>query len=449
MTRTIIRLEEHGDDAGAIRVNFRPEEPRNVADRMRWRTLTCDPGKAPFSDLAAVAPGDRAPLNDDLVKGVGEALFTALRQHVGVEQALSLAAGAPPGELSPIHLLTSAMDAESLPWEALHHPLARFMGLDPRFQIARAVGTGGGVVERVHDGSVRIAAILAAGDRDACGEWAALRSAVNASGLDSRLTLFFANDALETEVLKAADSWVDLQRVPDTKEELVAKLEQLRPNLLHIYSHGSAQGSGFLEIATPASVAGFGSSPLYLEARHLAGLREHLWLVTLDACEGASPAEGVHSFAYTLVEIGVPAVVGMREVIDFTDANVFCRAFYTSALTGLAHALLPGTQVEVDWAQYLAPAREALCARIPGPAGATASKQKSWTLPVLYRRGEDLVVRTPRVDRGLDEDERERVMAELQVYRRVLAGLHPDSPVEVRQQLKAFVAEREARLRGE
>jgi len=302
MTRTIIRLEEHGDDAGAIRVNFRPEEPRNVADRMRWRTLTCGPGMAPFSGLAAVAPGVRAPLNDDLVKGVGQALFTALSQHVGVEQALSLAVMAPAGELRPVHLLTSAMDAESLPWEALYHPLARFMGLDPRFQIARAVGTGGGVVERMHDGPVRIAAILAAADRDARGEWAALRRAVEASGLELRVTLFFVDDELEAEALEAADSWLEFRRVPDTKEELVAALERLRPNLLHVYSHGSAQGSGFLEIATPASHAGFGASPIYLEARHLAGLCEHLWLVTLDACEGASPAEGVHSLAYTLVD---------------------------------------------------------------------------------------------------------------------------------------------------
>jgi hypothetical protein len=130
MSRTVIRLEEAVDEGGDVRVNFRPEEPLDVPERQRWRILGCDPTAGPFSALAAVQPGDRQPLADDLVRVVGEAIHSALVQHPGVAQALDRAAGAPVGGRHPIRLLTTALDAELLPWEALHHPQARFLGLD-------------------------------------------------------------------------------------------------------------------------------------------------------------------------------------------------------------------------------------------------------------------------------------------------------------------------------
>jgi hypothetical protein len=288
-------------------------------------------------------------------------------------------------------------------------------------------------------------AILAAADRDARGEWEALRDAIEASGLDVALSLFVVEDALEQLVVGEQKRWVTLTRVPPTQGELLAALERAKPQLLHVYSHGSANAGGFIEIATPGT-AQFGDRPLYLEARHLSMLRDKLWLVTLDACEGATPAGGVHSFAYTLVDSGVPAAIGMREVIDSADANVFCRAFYTSALTTLAGQLLPGSRAEVEWAVAVSVAREALCG--PGPAAATAGTQKPWTLPVLYARAGHFLVDTPTPTPGLGPDLREQVIAELEVFRQALANLHPDNPPVVRKQLAAEIALREAKLVG-
>jgi hypothetical protein len=150
-----------------------------------------------------------------------------------------------------------------------------------------------------------------------------------------------------------------------------------------------------------------------------------------------------------LVESGVPAAIGMREVIDSADANVFCRALYSAALGALAQELTPGTRDAVDWAHYVSSAREALCARLPGPPSASASKQKSWTLPVLYRRAEDLVIFTPDAAPTVGADERKRLIGELEVFRRALAELHPDNPALVRDQLEQAIEQREARLRGQ
>lgn len=448
MTRTVIRLEEWGDDSGAVRVNFRVDEPADVPDRMRWRTLRCRPGDVPFADLRAIAPGDERALAGELVRSVGTAIHAALAEHPGVREALDRAVRSPSAVRHPIHLMTSALDAEILPWEAVHHPLGQFLGLDPRFAMARSVSVGGGVLERTHDAPLRISAVLAAADRDPRGEWHALRDAITAAGLEVHLTLFVAHDDLEAEVQDAQHGWVTLERVPPTKEELVAALARTRPHLLHVYSHGSSLGGGFVELATPEAVAGFSDRMLYLEARHLAELRELVWLVTLDACEGATPSEGVHSLAYTLVESGVPAAIGMREVIDSGDANVFCRAFYTAALGALAQQLLPGTRVAVDFAPFVAAAREALCARLPGPPRVSAAVQKAWTLPVLYRRAEELMVFTPPTSPTLEPDERERLLGELDVFRRALAELHPDNPSSVREELEQGIAAREARLTG-
>jgi len=447
MTRTVIRLEEWGGSDGTVRVNFRPDEPGDVPDRMRWRTLSCESAQAPFSDLAAVVPGEKQALPGDLVRTVGTAIHAALSEHPGVKEALDRAAHTAPGARHPIHLLTAALDAEVFPWEALHHPKGHFLGLDPRFAIARAISTGGGALERTHDVPLRMTAILAAADRDAHGEWHALRDAITVAGLEVHLTLFVAHDDLEADVLGGEHGWVRVLRVPPTKEELIAALKHSRPQILHVYSHGTAQSGGFIEIATPGSAAGFNDQLLYLEARHLAALQTDVWLITLDACEGATPSAGVHSLAYTMVECGVPAAIGMREVIDSADANVFCRAFYTEAFGALAHELLPGTRVTLDWARFVAAAREALCARLPGPSSVTASKQKSWTLPVLYRRAEELVVFTPSPTPTLDTDERDRLLGELEVFRRALAELHPDNPPIVRQQLVEAIAAREKRLR--
>jgi hypothetical protein len=200
MTRTVIRIDELLDQNGDTKVTFRVEEPYNVIEAQKSRFLPFDPKDVPFSDLAGILPGDAIPPGDELVRRVGEKVYEGLSQHPGIVQALDLAVLAAPGDAHPIWLETSATDAEILPWEVLYHPTGRFLGLDPRWPIARVVHAAPGRTVDFFEPPLRIAAVLAAADRDATGEWEALRAAIQAAHVPVEMTLFIAQDPLKTYV---------------------------------------------------------------------------------------------------------------------------------------------------------------------------------------------------------------------------------------------------------
>lgn len=445
MTRTVIRIEELVNQNDDTQVLLRPEEPQDVKDFGRPHELGCRADLSPFTDLAAVAPGNKAAIPNALVRTVGESVYQGLSAHGGVMEALERASRAKVGTVHPIFVASNAMDAEALPFEVLYHPTAEFLGLDPRWPIARMVGQGKGIIARFVKLPVRIAVVLAAADRDAIPEWEALRAAIIGSNLQVDVTLFAAKDDLEHHVAVQAEPWVRVRRVPLSVEDLVGELTRLRPQLLHVFSHGSAKYQGFLEIATRNSV-NLGDAPLYVTARDLARLRDLVWLVTLDACEGAMPAGEVHSLAYSLVEDGVQAAIGMREVIDSADASHFCHAFYQKALSGLTAGLVPGSRVAPDWSEPLRAARAALCARALGPTSIVASSYKPWTLPVLCRRSEDFIVQVGYPGLAISEADQERVFADIDTMQQLRDGLPPDTPAATKAILEAAIAEVRKRL---
>jgi hypothetical protein len=445
MSRTVISVQELLNVDGSVVTYFRITEPTNVPEAERARVLDCDPERAPFSDLAAEPATSHGELDNELVKSVGRKVFESLSQHPGVLHAIDQAANAGPGEAWPIFIETSAIVSESLPWEVMYHPTAEFLCLDPRWPIARI--TGGGRSERIapyFDPPLRIAAILGAADCDATPEWEALRGAVDASGLPCQVTLFLAQDEVARFVQAQGNGWVDVRRIPDTNEDLVDALVGLRPHFLHVFCHGSAT-SGYLEIAT-RNLIDLGKPPLYLAAQELGRLTDVVWLITLDACEGAAPAVDVHSFAYSLVKDGLPAAVGMREPINSGDASVFCGAFYKETLAYLAGNLNPGKDVGLPWPVFMRAPRSALCKRHPGPLGVKAARHKEWTLPVLYQRPEPFHVRVVRMDPAVSPEERSRLFAEMNMLRKLLEGLHPDTPARVRDGLKENIVALEEQL---
>jgi hypothetical protein len=445
MTRTVIRIEELVNQHDDTQVLLRPEEPQDVKDYGSPRELDCRVHEAPFSDLAAVVPGHKDPLPAELVRKVGERLYKGLGVHGGVHEAIERAtAKTKHGMVHPIYLASDAMDAEALPFEVLYHPSESFLGLDPRFPIARLVGQQTGTISRFVKLPIRLAAVLAAADRDAIPEWESLRAAIVSSKLPVDVTLFAARDDLAAHVTAQTDPWVTLERVPAGAEEMMEALTKLRPQFLHVFSHGSAQYQGYLEIATRNTVA-LGDPPFYLTAKELSRLRDLVWLITLNACEGAAPAADLHSVAYAVVNDGVPATIGMREVIDSADASCFCGAFYASALGWLAAELVPGARVKPDWGEAVRLARAALCARNPGPTPIVASARKPWTLPVLYRRIEDFVVQVAIPGLAIG-DKQEQVFNEMEKLQQFKDGLPGDTPAAVVKMLENEIAQVRARL---
>jgi hypothetical protein len=248
-------------------------------------------------------------------------------------------------------------------------------------------------------------------------------------------------------VAAQADPWVThpVERVPDTPDDVIQALTKLRPQLLHIFSHGSSQYQGYVELATRNSLT-FGQSPVYLTAQQLAQLRDVVWLVTVNACEGAAPAAKVHSLAYAMVEEGVPATIAMREVIDSADASCFCESFYGSALSTLAGLLVPGARVKPDWSEALRQARAALCAKNPGPTPIAAASSKPWTLPVLHRRAAEFVVQVWMPGLTISDTKQARLFADIDNMYQARDRMLPETPASMLALIDGEIANLRAQL---
>jgi hypothetical protein len=446
MSRLVICVEQLVRGTGDIDVYFRVDEPNDVVDWDKSRPLLCSPADAPFVKLAHIAAHDRNPIANELVKTVGEGVFAGLAKHLGVQEAFNRAvyshqvSDASPW---PLYINIRAPAAEALPWEILYHPKGEFLSLDARWPMARMVGSGLGHIERVLELPIRLAIVLGATQLDATPEWEAIYEAISQSGLDYKILVLVAQPALEQHILNQADGKVTVEYVPPTEQVLVDRLIVFCPHFLHFFCHGSVNFDGFMEIATRNHLT-FGDDPVYLSTRELLRMRDLVWLITLDACEGATPTRELSSFSYSLVKDGVPAVIGMREPIEAFDASVFCGAFYSAALSSLAVQIGTGNAyVKLSWEFALRSARAELCGMFRGPVAITAAQHKVWTLPVLYRKPGDfnLLVKTA----GTDPAE---TLGEVNAYRQLRDGLAPSTPQEVRDHLDEFIRQAELSLYG-
>jgi len=440
MSRTVIEVGERVDTTNAsFELLVRPVEPQNVADRLSWRTFHCDSTKAPIADLANVNNADRAALANNLITAVGEHIHTALTAHPGIGTAIDAAINGTTTATWPIEFHISALEAENLPLECIYHPRANFLGLDQRYALVRIVPSGTHNRVQFFTSALRMTAVLAADGITAIGEWQALRRAINQSGLDVQLTVLLAHDDLEAEISNSGETWVTTKRISGTISEFVQLIEDQNPQILHVFAHGNASNSSYLEIATPGSVSGLGGHPLAMELKHFAGIINQVWLVTLNACEGAAQTSGAHSLAYGLVAAGAPAAIGARETIDSKNANGFCQALYQSAFSSCRQNVLANLTFTPDWAPHMARARESLCGNLPGPVSQTAGQQKPWTLPVLYQTSQTLLIEPLSINENIASDEELRLTSQLQVLIDHLYDLHPDTPHVVKSPIVAEI----------
>jgi hypothetical protein len=337
----------------------------DALDRLPW-------GSRPADTPAAVRAAG-ALLREKLaaVPALKKALIDAFAAGAGAPRPLYFRLGVDPG-------------VEALPFEALWDDhIETFACLEPTWPIARIPAdarepVGPFVMER----AVRMVAVVAAEGVDPAGQVAALRRAcASRPGLPVELTVLTTSPAVIADVTAAGVPGLSAEPVPATAEALVDRLFSMRPHLVHLFCHGTADGPrllvgqlddlGVLDVsAAHFDLAQFG---------HLAP-----WLVTLSCCESAAPGEQTVSLASGLVRAGLPAVLGMRKPVDARMADAFCADLYEAVFARLAQ-IAPGgrTVATLDWASLLHQPRRRLCT-VHGAPGDVAGRQKEWTMPVLY-----------------------------------------------------------------
>jgi hypothetical protein len=351
--------------------------------------------------LGENATADVTPLPGGDLIGQGTTLLARLSSHppvkAGLDQALSLPATAQP---SPLYFHVFAKAADELPWEQLYAAPHGFCALDRRWPVGRIARRRRPLNDRSFAPPLRIVAALSAARQTGTHQLAAILEALDrpdAVAIGVHVHVISGEQA----VLDAVDAAIAAGRSNLTREVLAgtapAVVQQIldgRPHLLHLLCHGGAvAGVRTLALATTADFDGdeeTGGVRLKV-ADLVAGLaRSDPWLVVLAACESAQAGEGT-ALAHDIVDNGVPAVIGMRRLVDLAATNQFCRALYPELLATVRAAVdpagPPGVRV-VDWASALTGPRTVL-------GGADPVALDAWTDPVLYAQEDPLRVFPP------------------------------------------------------
>lgn len=322
-------------------------------------------------------------------------LRTKLAHLAQLQAALTNAFAAGALGTRPLYFRTGKESSvEAMPFEALRvNHIAGFACLDPAWPIGRIPAdvpppAGPFIMER----SVRIGAVVAAEGIDPVRQVDALIKGCQApAGLNVELTVFTTTTAAIDRVNLAGMPGWRAELVPATSDDLIVRLRELQPHLLHMFCHGTADGPRLL-IAQRDDLA-----VLELSAENFGDLvRPSLlppWLITLNCCEGAAPGEQTVSLASGIVRNGLPAVLGMRKTVDVGMADDFCANLYKAALARLAVIASGGrSPAPLNWSEVLFEPRRQLCAGF-GPPSLVADRQKEWTMPVLDVASPDLQLR--------------------------------------------------------
>jgi tetratricopeptide (TPR) repeat protein len=277
-------------------------------------SVSCDGQLSHNFDLHTVIPGDEHGLPGPFENAAayGTALFAALfTPGSAASNALSLEYQQ---EQARILLVAADETLETIPWEYAYGPdgflvcdLPFVRGLPREQRIAPP--------ERV--GSLHIIAVPSnplhpgLAPLNIAGEWMRLKEIVG--GLDSAVTL---------------------DRVwPPTIELLRERVANQRQRVVHFMGHG---GQDKRVGAVLCFERDNGSLEAITAGEFTKRLRGSVFLVTLNACESATPGETHFSnLAAALARARTPYVLGMRFSIYDNDALAFSRAFYRELARGV------------------------------------------------------------------------------------------------------------------
>ncbi len=428
MTRTIITFERFGEQV-MVKLDLAPGDIPGLGDN--W-------------------PVDLAGLPDGSLVERGAGLVKLLLDHAPVRNVLDHALAAPPGSAPwPLYFHVRASSADLVAWELIYSPQHGFCALDRRWPVARIASTRRPLEPRVLSAPLRIVAVLSAAARDGLPQLRALADALataDAAAVDVRLHVISGDQDVCDEAERRG---ISAELIKDTAPGLTRQITAARPHLLHVLCHGGGTAAGVRTLAfahsadfdayQPGDPDAAGSVRL-AAAELVAALKPcNPWLVVLSACETAQAAgqgDGP-ALAHEMVCGGIPAVIGMRRLVDLTETNRFCAAFYPEALDVIRQALTAAAApdrarvCDIDWAQALTAPRVVM-------SGVDPTAYDSWTDPVLYVQDDPLQVFVPSAQ--LSSTDFASLRGKLDQFRGALAALdpqttHPDLIEDVRTRI--------------
>lgn len=298
-------------------------------------------------------------LNGGDAKARGLELAKLLRRHAPVKDALTMAlaqpVAAPP---QPIYFRVIADAADALPWEQLYSEPLGFLALDPRCPVGRIATRIQDMNDRAFLSPFRVVAVLSAADREGTPQLQAIARALTdakATGLDARLHVITGEQAVVDAINALQDEHVTVEWIAATPVDVARQITHSKPSIFHMLCHGdyAAPGQSGLALATMQDFLGGekkGSVMLSLDMLARALEPCDPWLVVLAACETAAAANGA-AIAHRLVDTGLPAVIGMRRLVDLVVMDRFCDALYPELLATVSDTMHP----EVATAANLGP----------------------------------------------------------------------------------------------
>jgi hypothetical protein len=394
----VVRFQESND--GVTR--FSLEYPRAALPNKLFDLLSL-PDQPPFNEMRL---GDGSP---ERVQAAGKKLFDELHAHPAIAPAIAAALQQKIGGCSPICLrLDDSALADDLPWEAVcgqGMDGVEFFALDERWPIVRMREVTDAELVPVYtlEPPLRITVVLSAAGSTALTrapalpQWDHVRETIEKhlqqpNPLPVKVTVFVGEEDLRNTILAAKLPWVRAEFIAD-KTSLLDAIKAARPQILHFFCHGSAEGIPHLRIGSYTDWEAEQEPSIAITARELrqsADPDQNTWLVTLNCCESATRAADARGLASSLVAAGFPAALGMREAIEVQHAHVLCEYFYPKVMEMIRQVPVGGTGTEIEWAKALSVARSSFVAKYNGgvPAQQAAASFKVWTIPALYTRRE-------------------------------------------------------------
>jgi hypothetical protein len=321
----------------------------------------------------------------------GDALRQILGSDAAVNQELdTLLNNGPGSDPAPLYFHMRASAADAVVWEQLRAK-GIFVALDRRWPIGRIARQPRRLESRVFLPPLRVVAVLAAAGRPGINQLEALTAACAGAALPVELHVISGDVDLQ-QPAEAAGATFDL--IGTSAPALMRQIADAKPHVVHVLCHGGGVAAGLRRLAfahandvdaAELDPAVLGSVLVSVTDLAQALLPCNPWLVVLGACEsaGGENAGEALALAHELASGGIPAVIGMRRLVDIAATNAFCREFYPEAFAVVRKVLTPAAGPlqdptrELDWAQALTGPRLAMSD--PNPEAGDA-----WTDPVLY-----------------------------------------------------------------